>query len=818
MNTADITGAGAGAVAGTAEVMMTKREVVRWEEVTKVIVAVHGIGDQFRSATIQSVVNQVCSHQSKPAAVPLGLFSGKTDDDPPLLWGHDLFTDWKEVAFAEVYWADVPREVQQKGYTLEEAKAWARTIVERLRERVCQSRAARLKATQTATLSAEERRQKECSTRQTDLRQKLDAKRLAKPSGGDEDEREWQHEQAQLQSELAALEEEERGRWLAEDRSFKLIKQVLREMIESLAVLGRLSYLADRAGLFTFDLRKLLDSYLGDVQIVTEFRWRREAILKRFSALMETIQDRCPEADIYIVAHSEGTVVAFLSLLQAAGEKTAAQPPDQPGAAAKWIDRVRGFMTLGSPIDKHLILWPKLWANYERGAKHAAPSRWGPKIEWRNYYDFGDPVGFDLNEAREWLAAHGWDKVFAFSDQDDFGFSRYPLPGKAHVDYWTDEGVFGHFIETVVGLPSPKDPPTIAARVQKTTDELCRQAADAVPALPARIKEALKKQADRRLKSKWGAKLTSYVFPYAGVYALLCVAVYVLYKALVACIAPGDPDEALTRGSLPGFLNQLSQFFASSLIPRGTGAEERLTGRVLGDWQTVLPVVLANALLLLAVTVAASVPRLTALWRYRALGYIIPALLSGLYLLALNPAMFQDYIGWGGVTVFLFAVIAAAWLGRQRFGQQSSLGLTPLLVVGGLAALYVIGLTLRLWMSDTESVVGAKRLMVALSLSLAVGLISHFKPNWSLKIMLVCGLLAVGLIVFVAVKSYPEHASVWPVLLALGLFFYLWWLAALIFDLVFVWHLYIRHSVALDRMSKLTHSLAAGKPRQAAVT
>ena len=40
----------------------------------------------------------------------------------------------------------------------------------------------------------------------------------------------------------------------------------------------------------------------------------------------------------------------------------------------------------------------------------------------------------------------------------------------------------------------------------------------------------------------------------------------------------------------------------------------------------------------------------------------------------------------------------------------------------------------------------------------------------------------------------------WPVLLAAAGFLYLWWLAALIFDLAFVWHRYVRRCVANQRL------------------
>ena len=66
------------------------------------------------------------------------------------------------------------------------------------------------------------------------------------------------------------------------ERDFRLVKQVLSEMIQTIAVLDRICYLAERAGLFTFDFRQLLDDYLGDVQVVTEFEENRKEILVAF--------------------------------------------------------------------------------------------------------------------------------------------------------------------------------------------------------------------------------------------------------------------------------------------------------------------------------------------------------------------------------------------------------------------------------------------------------------------------------------------------------------------------------------------------------
>jgi hypothetical protein len=54
----------------------------------------------------------------------------------------------------------------------------------------------------------------------------------------------------------------------------------------------------------------------------------------------------------------------------------------------------------------------------------------------------------------------------------------------------------------------------------------------------------------------------------------------------------------------------------------------------------------------------------------------------------------------------------------------------------------------------------------------------------------------------------PElGASLWPLILALVLFFYMWWLSmwwlsALLFDLSFIWRRYARHSVVRERLAE----------------
>ncbi len=517
------------------------------QTVQKVIIAVHGIGEQLSFATAQSVVKCFCEYYDQPAAVPLGMLhsAGGIGPAPPVL---------SECAFGEVYWAPVPRSVVASRYTLEEATAWARTLVERLQ-----------------------------------LQQGQDAAGVF------------------------------------DDRDRQLAGEILGEVIEAVTVLDRICFIADKAGVFCFDLKKLLDSFLGDVQIVTEYRTYREKILETFESTLAKAHDAYPGADIYIVAHSEGTVVSLLGLLQAFRHE---DPP-------AWAKQMRGFMTIGSPIDKHLMLWPNL---FDPAPPQRLPAK---KIPWRNYYDHGDPIGYNLDSAREWLKQTGWNSVFDFEAQHDFGFSRYALPGKAHVDYWNDRKIFGHFIEQVVGPTRPatgRPPPRMLP---------CSKSSASRPDRP------IDPTGDRL-----SAQIIAYAMPYLLVFAIIGAGSFVFVKAALGAIV---------------------------------GTEELADFGVLDIMTRVLPL----AAVLLGLTVVGRVPRLTRNTSMQLVAWLIG--LGGIALFA----YFMESIDtvslvlgtWELSTAQLVAglavmVVTIVYL-AARFAPCS--GVKPLLLAGvGGAILYVV--------------------------------------------------------------------------------------------------------------------------------
>jgi hypothetical protein len=143
--------------------------------------------------------------------------------------------------------------------------------------------------------------------------------------------------------------------------------------------------------------------------------------------------------------------------------------------------------------------------------------------------------------------------------------------------------------------------------------------------------------------------------------------------------------------------------------------------------------------LLAGVTVMARIPRLTRSWLWRGVGGLVFLLSVGGYWAfyqADSPGSTLPGLGWISV---LFAVVCGAFALLWPAG-----GMRSLLIPGALFAAGVVWY--RLWFVQTDD----------------------------------------------------PHGSLWPLFLAGAAFLYLWWLVALVFDLTFVWHRYIRQSQSVQ--------------------
>src|SRR3984893_3843790 len=226
----------------TSEIVPTREDL----NVTRLVIAVHGIGSQFRYATVQAVARRFAAYCRAPITQPLGVFHppklitspaspelGAYLFNPPVAYAKDFVG----FGFAEVFWADIPERAADTKNTTEESKAWARTIVDKMRHF--------------------DNAKKQSTGRKSDL---LD---------------------------------------------YEKIGTVLLEMIDTIRVIENLLFLAKKAGLFEFKLGQLLTDFLGDVQIVADFKDYGGDIFKRFANTMRNLSRRMPNVDkIYIIAHS----------------------------------------------------------------------------------------------------------------------------------------------------------------------------------------------------------------------------------------------------------------------------------------------------------------------------------------------------------------------------------------------------------------------------------------------------------------------------------------------------------------------------------
>lgn len=688
-------------------------------EFDDILVAIHGIGDQSRNSTVRYVATRL-AHSSISVGEkgdlppispqPLGWFytdvrgavkvAPLDSFDPPT---HPL----AKIGFTEVFWADIPQEVVTEGRTLEEVKAWARTVVARARG-VCKRQVHRLQTKeQTESLSAAEKLQ------------------LSEPD-------------------------------------FSLAAEVLEEIIETVYVLDNLFFVVEKAGLMKFHLKKVLDEYLGDVQIVTEFTLFRRDIVGRFQSAMQQIHREYPDANLHIVAHSEGTVVSFLGLLHAlSGQRLLPATPEggavlNPiGRVPDWLKKVKGYMTIGSPIDKHILLWPRLFNRFNfRPAQGLFEKR---PIKWRNYYDYGDPVGFKLETVRGWLARQPECKPFEFEEDHDIGFARYLLPGKAHNDYWDDADVFEHFIQDVV-----KNNPAAA----------------------------------QRPKHRFGGRYVSPVAPYVLSFLLLFAATFILYRAVTAYIHPDvDPLQRYLRFSVLG----LSESPSISL------------GHMLGN-------AFAIAWLLAGVTLLARLPRLAVGKRWFGWGLIAFALGCAPYYLVNESSRLEighlfralgdawATIGVLGLSLAVGLISLVVLMPSHEFGRPGAeprrqrwfrKGMRPLMAFGAAAILLLVIAQLlphsalskeeRDWLPRAEIKEIDSAHLNRLDLNVLLWPQGKFRDPG-------------GRVIKTVTQVLTAHPAIWPVLLSGAAFLYLWWLAALIFDLGFVWQRYIRNSLSTDRL------------------
>ncbi len=337
------------------------------------------------------------------------------------------------------------------------------------------------------------------------------------------------------------------------------------------------------------------------------------------------------------------------------------------------------------------------------------------------------------------MKEHRYDRVFDFTPNDDYSFTRYPVPGKAHTDYWNDPDVFQHFIMTVVAPPVTNDDPPPPAR-----------------------REALKNGP----RSLGWANFTSYVVAYLIPLAAAFAAVWCLTKGVEQYLDPkGDQEHPyLIRNVL-----------ALGVLLSGATVWLRLTQLVRSwGWR------LGGALIYAA----------CATFYF---GFVIPT--PDLDWFATLPAHLNDnwYDPRVGLLVISVALIILVMVANSRLLRGVLFSLFPK------------------WMSRSPE--AAQSAFPASASGPKVGAAVH-PPLFrnTIRVMLVLGAAALlANTLAYAHYNHPVHAPLWPILLGGAAFLYLWRLASLIFDLVFIWHRYIRFSGAMKFLRRAILPAAASE-------
>ncbi len=120
-----------------------------------------------------------------------------------------------------------------------------------------------------------------------------------------------------------------------------------------------------------------------------------------------------------------------------------------------WRNHVKNFITIGSPIDKFLTLWPDNYTHLNYvfpGGNNEEDSvflKEEKKINHFNFCDEQDPVGHHLEEAMKSPLYNVFFNATPAGNHDVV-FRRYSIPGAAHLSYFTDQDLFSGIIDNII--------------------------------------------------------------------------------------------------------------------------------------------------------------------------------------------------------------------------------------------------------------------------------------------------------------------------------------------------------------------------------
>jgi hypothetical protein len=180
-------------------------------------------------------------------------------------------------------------------------------------------------------------------------------------------------------------------------------------------------------------LRWAVTNFVGDVvsyQVSPHSREVYDAVHDRVRQALARLADQAPDAPLFVVAHSLGSVIAADHFYDLSKGRRHAPTPLQSGRT------LTGFYTLGSPI----ALWTQRDGDFATPLRIPARTSQDPVLaaaaEWINFYDADDVLAFPLKG----LSAE-WDKAVDEDRSVSVGALIIGMSPASHVAYWNDAAV-----------------------------------------------------------------------------------------------------------------------------------------------------------------------------------------------------------------------------------------------------------------------------------------------------------------------------------------------------------------------------------------
>lgn len=191
-------------------------------------------------------------------------------------------------------------------------------------------------------------------------------------------------------------------------------------------------------------LRWAVTNFVGDVvsyQVSPHSREVYDGVHAQVAAALGRLAERAPDAPLFVVAHSLGSVIAadhFYDLSK--GRRRAA-------TALEGGLTLTGFYTLGSPI----ALWTQRDGDFARPLQIPARLSADPVLaaaaEWINFYDADDVLAFPLKGL-----SPEWDKAVDEDRSVSVGALIIGMSPVSHVAYWNDAAVIRPIANSIAWL------------------------------------------------------------------------------------------------------------------------------------------------------------------------------------------------------------------------------------------------------------------------------------------------------------------------------------------------------------------------------